>query len=524
MDFFGDPLLAGMAQLLQPSVLLFVLAGTLVGLAFGVVPGLQSVTALSIFLPISFFWDPVLSMYFFAGIIGSAANGGAITSILLNMPGTAQNAATMLEGYPLTQQGKAVFALNVSACASGLGAVFGVVVLILFLPIFVPVLLSFGPAEIFWIGTFGLVTLVLAISSNVAKGLVAVGMGLIFSTVGLGGPHLPVPRFTFGSAYLLDGLNLVVVVIGLLVVSETFMNLVQSASPDWGRSAENEAGKNLGGRVALKGTWRSQMVDGLRAPFKHIWVFVRSSAIGTLVGALPGVGGTVAQFMSYNAAIAASRHPEEYGNGSVEGLVATEAATNAKDGGALFPTLLFGIPGSADMALVLAAWQLHGLQPGPLFLEDNADLAWALILGLLLSNIINSIITVIFSPTLSRVPGIDIRYVAPVVMVTSMVAVFAIRGNFWDIVMVVGFGLFGFFQKSFGFPVIGTVIGFVLGQVIEFNFYFALQSSLGSFSVFAGSSISIVLMLMTLAAVIWCSYKITKRSVNSPPDRDIHDE
>jgi putative tricarboxylic transport membrane protein len=508
MDFFGEPLMLGLAQLLQPSVLLFILAGTLVGLAFGVVPGLQSVTALSVFLPITFWWDPVLSMYFFAGIIGSAANGGAITSILLNMPGTAQNAATMLEGYPLTRQGKPVFALNVSACASGLGAVFGVLVLILFLPVFVPVLLSFGPAETFWIGTFGLVTLVLAISSNVAKGLVAVGMGLIFSAVGLGGPRMPVPRFTFGSTYLLDGLNLVVVVIGLLVVSEAFGNLVQTASPGWGSAT----GKGPRRQVPLDGTWQSQMGDGLRAPFRYFWVFLRSSAIGTFVGALPGVGGTVAQFMSYNAAVAASKQPEKFGKGSIEGLVATEAATNAKDGGALFPTLLFGIPGSADMALVLAAWQLHGLQPGPLFLEDNADLAWALILGLLLSNIINSILTVIFSPVLSRVPGIDIRYVAPVVLVTSMVAVFAIRMNFWDIVMVTAFGIFGYFQKSFGYPVIGTVIGFVLGRVIEFNFYFALQSSLGTFSVFVGSPISVALMLLTLISGLWCVYRIAKRS------------
>ena len=511
MDFFGEPLMLGLAQLLQPSVLLYILAGTLVGLAFGVVPGLQSVTALSIFLPITFWWDPLLSMYFFAGIIGSAANGGAITSILLNMPGTAQNAATMLEGYPLTRQGKAVFALNVSACASGLGAIFGVVMLVLFLPVFVPVLLSFGPAEIFWVGSFGLVTLVLAISSNVTKGLVAVGVGLVFAAVGLGGPNMPVPRFTFGSAYLLDGLNLVVVVIGLLVVSEAFMNLIKSAAPSWGRAGETAAA----GQVPLEGSWRSQTKQGLAAPFRHIWVFLRSSAIGTFVGALPGVGGTVAQFMSYNAAVAASRQPEKFGKGSVEGLVATESATNAKDGGALFPTLLFGIPGSADMALVLAAWQLHGLQPGPLFLEDNANLGWALILGLLLSNIINSILTVLFSPVLSRVPGIDIRYVAPVVLVTSMVAVYAIRANFWDVVMVIAFGFFGFFQKRYGFPVIGTVIGFVLGRVIEFNFYFALQSSLGTFAVFVGSTISIVLMLMTLAAAVWCIYRIARRPVNS---------
>ncbi|WP_108661813.1 tripartite tricarboxylate transporter permease [Acuticoccus kandeliae] len=510
MEFFADPMIAGLSQLVRPDVLFMIVAGTVVGLGFGIVPGLQSVTALSVFLPVSYYWDPILSMYFFAGVIGSAGNGGAITSILLNMPGTAQNAATMLEGYPLTKKGRAIYALALSASASGAGAVFGVVALVAALPVFLPLLLKFGPAEIFWIATFGLVTLVLAVNGDPAKGLVTVGLGVILAIVGLGGPGLPVPRFTFDSLYLYEGLNLVVVVIGLLVVSEAFGTLVAGVRM---RQAAHE--RDPLPPAPDKAERRTQLREGLVEPLRRPWLFIRSSAIGTFVGAIPGVGGTVAQFMSYNAALASSKNPEEFGKGSVEGLIATEAATNAKDGGALLPTLLFGIPGSADMALLLAAWQLHGLRPGPSFLETNGAIAWALIFGLLFSNILNSIFTAVAAPGLSRLPRVDPLLVAPIVLCASMVSVYAIRENFWDVALVIGFGLLGYLQKLFGYPVIGVVIGFVLGGVMEFNFYLALQSSLGDPVIFVTGPISLALAVGTVIATVWCAVRMVKRGAGA---------
>jgi putative tricarboxylic transport membrane protein len=515
MDLFGDALTMALSELSNPAVLLMILAGTFIGLLFGVIPGLQTVTALSIFLPLTFWWDPKLAMYFFAGIIGSAGNGGSITAILLNMPGTAQNAATMLEGYPMTKRGESVFALNVSASASLLGAFIGLIILVALLPIFSPILLKFGPAETFWIGTFGLVCLIVSVRSGMMKGLIAVGVGMILSIVGLGGPSLPAARMTFGSSYLLDGLNLVVVVIGLLVLSEAFALLVdqrhrrasvsESVVP---ASADPPGNKALAavevlapGAATQRQGWYPQMKRGLGEPFRHPMTFLRSSALGTFVGTIPGVGGSVAQFMAYNVAQSMSRKPEEYGHGSREGLVATEAAINAKEGGSLFPTFLFGIPGTAEMALVLAAWQIHGMQPGPLFLSNHADLAWALIFGLLIANIVNSAVTVAASPVLSRIPAIDTRLVAPIILVTSSIAVFSIRQNFLDIIAVFAIGLLGFVQKKYGYPVIATVVGFVVGGVIEKNFHFALQTSLGNFQVFINTSISISLALMSALVI-----------------------
>jgi putative tricarboxylic transport membrane protein len=225
---------------------------------------------------------------------------------------------------------------------------------------------------------------------------------------------------------------------------------------------------------------------------------VRSSLIGTAIGAIPGVGGVVAQFISYDAARAASSHPEEFGKGSPEGLIAAESAVNAKEGGTLLPTLLFGIPGNAETALLLGAWQIYGVQPGPYFLERHADLAWALILGLALANTISSAITVFTVGATSWVPRLDTRYLAPSILVLVAISLIALRGSVLDLGIGVLAGVLGFALQCFGYPVIGTVIGFVLGGAIEQNFYTALQSARGSYRVFIGSPISVGLFLTTV--------------------------
>src|SRR3972149_6616364 len=217
----------GLAQLLSPSILLALVGGTLFGWIFGILPGLGPLNAMAIALPLSFWWHPITGMYFFAGIMGAASQGGAITSILLNMPGTAQNAATMFDGHPLARQGRAGWALGIAAGTSVYGACFGILVLIVLVPVFLPILLAFGPAEKFWLMIFGLMAMTLAVQADMAKSFVAVGLGVLLTFVGLGGPEFPVERFTFGSTYLLDGLNLVAVLVGLLVVSESIAYLAQ---------------------------------------------------------------------------------------------------------------------------------------------------------------------------------------------------------------------------------------------------------------------------------------------------------
>jgi putative tricarboxylic transport membrane protein len=504
MEGLGTALLEGLAQATTLDALLFMLFGTVVGYVFGILPGLQSVTAMSVFLPLTYWWSPAEAMYFFAGIIGAAGNGGAVTAIVLNLPGTAQNAATTIEGYPMTRAGRAVFALNLSAAASWLGAVFGVVVLLALVPVFLPLLLSFGPAETFWVAVFGLVTMVLAVAGAPAKGLIAICIGVLLAIVGMGGPRLPVPRFTFESTYLLDGLEIVVVIIGFLVVSECILQVATV----WARGRDAGISRRID--VAVADDWKRQAIDGWKAPFRHWGVFLRSSALGTAVGALPGVGGTVAQFLSYNLAVATTKDGSRIGKGAEEPLVATEAATNSKEGGALFPTLLFGIPGNAEMALVLAAWQIHGLEPGPSFLTNHGALAWALVFGLLFSNFVASIGTAAASPWLARLPGFDMGILAPVVLVASLMSAFTVRSNFLDLGLLMLLGVFGAMLRLYGYSVIGVVIGFVLGDVIERSFYTALQSSLGDYQVFVGSPVAATLAAMTALAAVFCAVKVVR--------------
>jgi putative tricarboxylic transport membrane protein len=493
MDMFGS-FAAGLEQLLSLQVLFGLAVGTLIGFVFGVIPGLQSVTALVVVLPFTFGLDPVVAMYIFAGIIGSAGRGGSITAIAMGIPGTAQNAATVLDGYPLSKRGETSRALGIAASTALLGAAFGLITLLLFIPVFMPFLMSFGPAERFWIMMLGLVAMSVALPTNFLAGLAAVAIGLILAGVGFGGPTIAVPRFTFGSTYLSDGLDVVAVIIGLLVVSEAIGYLFQ------GRGQSSVVSAPAASRMHLE--W-SSFLRAMLEPLRYPITVLRSSVIGTLIGAVPGVGGVVAQFFSYNMAYAASKEKEQYGSGSVEGLIAAEAAVDAKEGGILLPTVVFGIPGNGEMAIVLAAWMIHGLQPGPFFLETHSHLVWALILGLFLANVLATGMTLACCSIAARIPRLRADQVGIAVIVFSLLAMMAVRQNLWDAALVLAIGMFGFVLRQAGIPVIGIVIGFVLGKTMESDFYTALQSGRGQYSVFLESPLSLAFAGLTALIIVW---------------------
>jgi putative tricarboxylic transport membrane protein len=293
------------------------------------------------------------------------------------------------------------------------------------------------------------------------------------------------------------------VIIGLLVVSEALVYLFQ-------RRREPVVTADIRRRMNLQ--WRA-FAAGMAEPLRYPGLIVRCSAIGTLIGALPGIGGVIAQFMSYNAAYATSRHKEEFGKGSVEGLIASEAAVDAKEGGTLLPTFVFGIPGNGEMALVLAAWTIHGLQPGPFFLATHGDLAWALILGLFIANILATGLTLGCSFFAARVPNLRPDYVGLSIIIMSVIAVASVRSNLWDIALVLAIGFLGYLLRLAHISVIGVVIGFVLGRLMEFNFYTALQSGLGHPAVFFSSAISVVLAAATALVVAAVVLRAVRRAL-----------
>ncbi|MFC1873138.1 tripartite tricarboxylate transporter permease [Chloroflexota bacterium] len=481
-----EAMISAGSRLGEIEVILILFLGVLIGMVIGVLPGLSGVVALGIVIPFTFGWEPIVAMYLFIGIMGSSMFSGSVTAILLNTPGTPPNAATCFDGHPMARQGHAGKALGISATASGLGAIVGVIVLAGLIPIMRMVVLAFGPAEMFWIILFGLVAVSFAARGNMIKGLIAGGLGILISLIGYSYVHSNVPRFTGGSYYLWDGVQLVPFMVGLLAVSEVINYTVRG-----GTIAQGEMKGKLTG-----------VLDGVKEVFRHKIAFFRSAAIGTGIGIVPGVGGVTASFLSYTTAMQTSKHPETFGTGNPEGVLAPEASNNAKDAGALIPALSFGIPGDPSTAMLLAAFVLHGLEPGPMLLVHHLDIAWALIFGLVIANVITSTLGLIVAPYLAKLSNIRVRYIAPVVLVLCFSGVFVIRGNIWDVVLTLIAGIFGYGLNRFGFPVICLVIGYILGVIAEISYFQAIRSNWGSYSIFFTSPISQTLIILLVIILL----------------------
>ncbi|MFQ5852336.1 MAG: tripartite tricarboxylate transporter permease, partial [Candidatus Binatia bacterium] len=325
---------SALLSVLELDSLLAITAGSAIGLIFGAIPGLGGIIAMSMLLPFTFAWDAVTAIYLFCGIMGASAFGGSISAILLNTPGTPVNAATCFDGYPMAKRGEAAKALGVSATACLLGALFGLVILAFLIQVMRPVVLAFGHAEIFWLVVFGLVATASISQGSLLDGLIAGGVGILLSLIGLNEPTGLI-RFTMGSEYLWDGIPLIPFFVGLFAIGELI-----NYSAQGGTIADQNITPNI------KGVW-----EGVAEVFRSPVCLLRSSIIGTLIGIIPGVGGETANLIAYTVAVQSSKDPESFGKGNPEGVIASEAANDSKDGGALLTTLSFGIPGSLAMAL-----------------------------------------------------------------------------------------------------------------------------------------------------------------------------
>jgi len=498
-----DAILFALQEVFFWKNFLYVSLGTAVGLIFGAIPGLSSVISLSLFLPLTYGMDPMSAMFLYSGLMGANPFGGSISAILLNTPGTAQNIATVFDGYPMTQRGEAGRALAISATASALGAVFGIFVLILLLPLVRKVVLAFGPPEFFMMVMFGIMAVVVATKGNMIKGLFAGGLGILFSLMGRSSLTGTL-RFNFGTIYLWDGIPLIPFMIGLLAISE----MINLATKQQVAIASKEVA------AGFSGLWK-----GIKDVFQHKVCFFRSSAIGTITGIIPGIGGPIANMIAYTVTLQSSNHPETFGKGEVEGVIAPESSNNAKEGGALLPTVGFGIPGSAEMAVLLGAFILHGLTPGPLLIKDHLEIVWALIFGLTASNILASIFGLLASWLLIKITRINLSYVVPVVLGICLVGAFAIRGDIWDVVLAAVFGFMGFGLKSFGYPIITMVMGYVLGSMAEVSFNQSLMISTVGYKIFITRPFSLLLLLSIILILLIPFIKKLASGRKKEPDR-----
>ncbi len=481
-----DVLMQAAAGLLSPATLVFLVGGVLIGLAFGVIPGLGGTTALALLLPLTFGMDVMHAFAMAGGIMGAVAMGGSISAILLNAPGTAPSAATCLDGYPLAKQGRAADAIGAVATASPLGGLFGVVTLLLVLPFAREIVLLFGPPEFFLVAVFGIVTVVVSSSSNLLRGLIAGGIGLMLSFVGYDTVHGGV-RYSFGSEYLWDGIPLIPALVGLFGMAEMIRLSITG-----GTVAADASTVNLDG-----------VITGMRATLRHWKIVIRGSITGTLIGAIPGVGGTVATFIAHSMTKKADRDPASFGTGRIEGIVAPESANNAKDSGALLPTLAFGIPGSAEMAVFLGILVLHGMQPGPAIFAEHQQDIYGLILALTLSALLASVIGLIFVRWLAAITLVKGQILAPVVIAVSLVGVYAINLTPGDVVLAAALGVIGYLMLRFDYPRLPLVIALILGETAERGFEQSMMIGKGEWTIFLHSSTSIILVGLIVLTLGW---------------------
>jgi putative tricarboxylic transport membrane protein len=450
MELF-DSVLMGFSVLLGWKPILIIVVGVIVGILAGAMPGLSPSTAVALLVPFSYTMEPGLALILLTSIYIASNYGGSITAVLINTPGTPSAAVTALDGYPLTQQGLAGKGLGTALIASTIGGAIGIVILILFAVPLARIALKFSPADYFALALFGLATVASMGRGNVLKALVAILFGLLIKTIGID-PISGVSRFTFGSDTLYDGFTLIPALIGLFAVSVVF--------------AKVESWTGLGRTL--------DKIDNKLPSFKEFMkikmTILRSSVIGTIIGIFPGAGATIAAFISYDVSKRASKEPEMFGKGSLEGVAAAEGANSSSVGGALVPLLALGIPGSATDAVLLGAFMLHDLVPGPLLFRDNPEIVYGIFAALIVANIVMLILGLYGNRMFIKVVSVPDAILYPLILVIAVIGSFAVSSSMFDVGACIGFGIIGWIFKRYGYPVAPIVLGIVLGNMVEENF------------------------------------------------------
>ena len=489
-----DALLAGAAALFAWPAILYVFVGVVAGLFFGALPGLGGPVLLALLLPVTFGFASGDAMILLGSALGGVAFGGSVSAILINTPGTPANAATTFDGYPMTQQGRAKEALGIAATASAMGAVLGIVVLVLLIPVARQIILSFGPPEFFWISLLGLFSIALVTKGHFLKGLVSAALGLLITFVGFSGTT-GTYRFGFGTTFLFGGIGLIPVLIGLFAVAESVSLTMKTGSIAERRSHD------LGGST----------LRGVLTVFRNWTVFLRSSFIGVLIGVIPGVGGAVANFIAYSYAVQMSDEPETFGHGNPQGVIASEAANDAKDGGTLLPTVVFGVPGSTTAAIILAGLLLHGLTPGEALLTEDLPVLFTLLLALVMANLLTSLIGLVGAEQLARIAYVRTTLIVPAILVISFVGSFVVQHALVDVFIAALFGLVGYAMIQFDYSRVAMIIAVVLGPIVENSFIRTLQLSRGDYTIFVTRPVSAVLVALVLLTLLLPAVRAIRR-------------
>lgn len=493
-----ENLLTGITGLFtDPMAMLLFFAALIGGLFFAALPGINMVTLGAIILPFTVYLEATHAIMIYGVIYVSGTYGGAVMAILFNIPGSAENAPTAFDGYPLTQQGKSGLAIGAAIVSSSLGGIFSTLVMMFSAPIIGRwAIHAFGPPEMFALIFLGLNVAASVGADTFWKGWLSVLAGLLLSCVGTD-PAGGLPRFNFGTYYLLAGIHFIPLILGFFAISEVFAQAEKM--------------------VTLK--YKAPKV-GLEFPsFKVFWnmkvCIVRSWILGFFAGVLPGIGATLAAFLSYNEAKRWSKHPERFGKGELEGVVASESANNAATGGAMIPLLALGLPGGAITAMMISVFMIHGMEPGPLIMVRAHELVWELFVAMFVANVLIFVLGYIETKTIVNLLKIPFRILCPIIFILSTIGSYALRNTLMDVWVMILAGIAGYFLRKSGYSVAGIILGVILGKIGESAFVKAIIIIDYNWLGFFTRPVSAIFMIggiMTLAWNIYSSLKSRARA------------
>lgn len=485
-----NDVLAGLTLFIDPFSLIALAFGVLIGVFIGAIPGMSTVMAISIVLPFTFTLEPIAGILLLLGVYKGGMYGGSISAILINTPGTPAASCTMLDGYPMAKQGRARAALEMSLYASCFGDMISNIVLILCAAWLASFALDFGPPELFALVVFALIIVAGVAAQQIVKGFIAMTLGLGLATIGrdlITGTE----RFAFGNVDLSGGLSLVPVLIGLFALPEVFQIYRE---------------RHGAPKIQLAQIGRQGM--GLKSFLSHWRTLLRGSVFGVILGVIPGLGPTPAAFLSYGSARRKSKDPDSFGKGNIDGVAAAESANSAVGGSSMVPLLALGIPGDVISAVILGAFMIHGLQPGPLMFQSNIDIIYALFFGLIAGALLLFLIGKSTIPLLSRVLNLRSSLLLPMVLVLCVFGSFAVNKSMFDVLVMFSMGVFGYIMVAYDFPRAPLLIGFVLGPLLENNLRQSLLMSQGDWAFFFQSPISLLFWSFTL---IYLAVSVTSR-------------
>ena len=479
--------------LFTPVPFFYCVLGVVLGVTVGAIPGLTGAMLIALTLPLTFYMEPVNAVILLIAMYVGAISGGLITATLLRMPGTPAAVMTTFDGYPMARGGRPGRALGLGISASFVGGLVSWLTLFLLAKPLSIIATRFGPFEYFTLILMAIVLIASVSQGSLVKGLISGLLGMLVSMPGVD-PSTGQPRLTFDYYMLNAGLKLLPVLIGVFAVSQIIADIVEL-----NRRPERVEMSQRGILMSLR-DWRDQAVN-----------LIRSSVIGTWVGILPGVGASIGSVMAYTAAKNMSRTPEKFGTGSEEGIVASEAANNATVGGALIPLIAMGIPGSVIDAILIGALMIHSIQPGPTLFITNADVVWAMIAACLVANVVMFLFMTATVGYVSRLMYMPRAFVMPVIMVFCVVGAFALDNTMFDVWVMLGFGLVGFFLERARVPLGPFVIGFVLAPLLEEKLRSGLMMTAGDITPVVTRPLSLTFLVVALALLVWPLYGDWKR-------------